>query len=371
MKLVEIFKESSHYGSLINKQKYDAMDSADKALYKYTADSYTSIVSHFEKLVEKYPFAGGKIYRGLHFDTQEEFETFMDSISSGSITIKSISSWTRNLKTAKGFSLTKKTYFPTLDIMWAEQSRRESGEHMTGYSGIVLKTTIPKNKAIDVNKTAYAKEDEIILPAGEYEVSIELKSEPFKLKYKDDVNQALSDIKSGKDTNSIIEWLIHSKLNELTSEQMDLILLTKYKKMFTIKSNEILDKTDIKITSDFNKGAYVNIEIPIPVIDETLYEKASSKFKSKYVKLLKSIDNELLKKLSLIEIQPEQITHIEISELKRFKNLYPDSRFIIAFKKLAVTGYNLINNSKHVKQNKIPIKHIAEVSTSLVKIMSI
>ena len=46
MKLKHILNEIS-YGSLIDKEKYNDLDNADKTLYRYTADSISKIDHYF------------------------------------------------------------------------------------------------------------------------------------------------------------------------------------------------------------------------------------------------------------------------------------------------------------------------------------
>lgn len=54
-----------------------ALTKAESRLSKYTYDGQTSLsTADFEELVDMYPFDGGTLYRGVHFDTKEEYLDF-------------------------------------------------------------------------------------------------------------------------------------------------------------------------------------------------------------------------------------------------------------------------------------------------------
>jgi hypothetical protein len=120
------------------------------------------------------------IYRGLHFDTKEQYDDFMSNFKN-KVKTNSITSWSASFETAEEFATTKKTYHPTSIIMSQEMERERSKEYMTGYRGIVLQTKIAANSGIIVRKTNYAKEDdEVILPSGTYNVKIQTVKKKFK-----------------------------------------------------------------------------------------------------------------------------------------------------------------------------------------------
>jgi hypothetical protein len=118
------------------------------------------------------------LYRGLHFDTKEEYDEFMNNLD-GKIDSGGITSWTTIYGTAEDFSLSKKTYYPTMAIMSQEQERSQKNERMTGYRGVVLQTVIEPNTGIDVRRTPYSKEDEVILPKGTYKVKVKTISKTY------------------------------------------------------------------------------------------------------------------------------------------------------------------------------------------------
>jgi hypothetical protein len=64
-------------------------------------------------------------------------------------------------------------------IMSQEQERSQKNERMTGYRGVVLQTVIEPNTGIDVRRTPYSKEDEVILPKGTYKVKVKTISKTY------------------------------------------------------------------------------------------------------------------------------------------------------------------------------------------------
>jgi hypothetical protein len=182
-----------------NKESYNWL----KEYTEYGYNKYPSENS-LKYLLKKYPNEQSiTIYRGLHFDTKEEYDKFMSSFNS-KVTTKVISSWSPSYSTAEEFAMTKKTYHPTAMIMSQEMEREKAKEYMTGYRGIVLKTTISPNTGIDVDKTKHAKESEIILPPGTYNVEISTVKKKFKHKIED-----------GEDTiGSIIDKMIDPKYKD-------------------------------------------------------------------------------------------------------------------------------------------------------------
>ena len=49
---------------------------------------------------------------------------------------------------------------------------RKNHERVVGYRGVILETTIKAGIAIDVTRSKFAKESEVILPSGSYKISV-------------------------------------------------------------------------------------------------------------------------------------------------------------------------------------------------------
>jgi hypothetical protein len=369
MKLNHILNEIS-YGSLIDKEKYNDLDNADKTLYRYTADSISKIDHYFSELLERYPFKGGIVFRGLHFDSQEQYENFISNINNGFLELSESSSWTRFKETAADFAHTKKSYFPTPDLMNAESKRRNSGEHMTGYAGVVLKTNIKPNIAIDVNLSEFAKEDEIILPKGKYKVDIVFKAEPFNRKYTN-IQAAFDDLKRGdKKSKQIIEWLLLSKFDELSSSQIDTIIKYKYGVILKISISELKDNVIVDLIKNYKSNTFeLKIDTPF-ILPIDLYKRASKTMQTKFDKMYNIIDNELNAKILKLE-SLENVIRMNINDLTQYANSYHHSKAIKSLKAIAVKTYNKVNEKNYAKSNNIPLNQLTKTLEILVKIMSL
>jgi hypothetical protein len=139
---------------------------ADKALHNYVKEEMNIYSKNtFEELKGYYGNTEDlTIYRGVNFKTRLEYHRFMKKINEDEGYISNSAAGFSRLKdTAMDFAETTKTYYPSLETMQAEDKRRREGEQVSGYCGILLKTTIKKYEGIDVNRSPYGIEDEILL----------------------------------------------------------------------------------------------------------------------------------------------------------------------------------------------------------------
>ena len=322
MKLKHLFE--MNYGSLIDAKKYNDMGAADQALYKYTADGFVPpFGSNYKDLEEKYPFDGGTLYRGLLFSEEEKFEKFMNNIKDGKIVMEDSSSWTPSVSTAIDFAKSEKTYFPTHEIMAAYSATQKAGDHMSGEGGgVVLKTVVPKGIGIDVNKTDYAKESEVILPSGEYEIEVHRVLRPFRTthstaeKAREMADELAQYAKTGEGDKKEMEkyavYLEKSWLDELSPEQVDAIILTQHplnldKAVAKINSKDFIDYSYIS-NDNFMEGLHLRCGIYSPVND-TLFNAASDDVQQKVIKFvelqLEKIEDELPDIIEKMEDQLE------------------------------------------------------------------
>jgi hypothetical protein len=161
---------------------YSNLEAHDRWLKSYTYDGMDKYPSDrvVADLLDYYPNdKESTIYRGLNFESKEEFDKFMNSIKSGEMETGSITSWSPSKSTAWQFAVTRPTYFLNFELMSADSERRKQREYMLGYRGVILKTTVKPGDAVDVTKSDYSKENEMILPPGTYEVEVE-EIKPFK-----------------------------------------------------------------------------------------------------------------------------------------------------------------------------------------------
>jgi len=126
-------------------------------------------------LKKRYPLDTERpVYRGMNFDTIEDWNSFVDELkqNNNQIKIASISSWTRSKGTANQFAVTRPTYYLNHSLMIAHDKMSASKERIIGYRGVIIQTTATPDDSIDVNKSNFSKEDEIILQPGTYQVQI-------------------------------------------------------------------------------------------------------------------------------------------------------------------------------------------------------
>lgn len=172
MKFVEFLYESN----ISDRYEGKKLDSIDKALSKFTVAGSSAkgeLLNKWDSLMKRYKNDySGKVWRGLNFKTKSEYDKFMDTIKDGYIEIDNVTSWSRDKKTAKIFSVTMPTYAEFVDhsnIPFYEKERREK-EHVYGYRGVVLQIEIDKGVGIDTSKSDIGIEDEIIIKDGRYKV---------------------------------------------------------------------------------------------------------------------------------------------------------------------------------------------------------
>jgi len=106
-----------------------------------------------------------EVYRGINFPTKKAYDDFIQKFEeNGGYLTSSASGFAKSLETAEDFASTTKTYFPTLAIMERESARQAMHEEVTGYCGVIIKTTIKPNQVVDVTRSEHAIEDEVLFP---------------------------------------------------------------------------------------------------------------------------------------------------------------------------------------------------------------
>lgn len=202
-----------------------------------------------------------KLYRGLNFDTREDYEEFLHAIDDGKITIEnSASSWTRDYQTARQFAKTKPSYmeFMTKEKMKLIDDADKNKEYVVGYRGIILEIDIGKNIGVDTSKTPYAAEDEIIIFSGTYKcICHELTKNSDRIK-SDGLEKILDEIEGHGDKedkgnyNSImISKIVQDHKDELTPKMKAFFGKRFLKKppmfYFDYENNKLFDSERDKI----------------------------------------------------------------------------------------------------------------------------
>lgn len=163
----------SFHASIVEGRNWqDISDPADRWLAKYTYEGLDRWPSKqiIGVLLDRYPAMPGMIYRGMNFDTKEDYDAFVAQLPT--LKTSGITSWTKHEKAAEQFAVTKPSYFLDLSVMQAYGKQQQEGERLSGYRGLILAMQIGDHEAIDVNLSKLGHESEVILPAGQYEVRI-------------------------------------------------------------------------------------------------------------------------------------------------------------------------------------------------------
>lgn len=209
--------------------RYEGLDDADSWLKKYTLENLDKWPNKDIQatLAQRYPVDQPTIiYRGLNFATKELWEKFQNAIKSGTMETGSISSWAPNPEEAESFALTKPTYFLDKELMQAETEKSKNKEMLSGYRGVILKTTVDKGQGIDVRKSKHGHESEIILLPGTYQVAIHEVVKRFKDQLEDgdtDINREIlsmgnEDLYGEKKKTKFFHYIMHHHINELSDE---------------------------------------------------------------------------------------------------------------------------------------------------------
>jgi hypothetical protein len=164
------------------KQLQHECQEEDIWLYQYIQNSANKKQlkpQYIRKLKEKYPLKKGNYiaFRGINFQTKEEYDSFMKEIENGTYTFKDISSWTLSYEYAKRFarciqkgtreddSIRKKELWN----MYHEKS------NITGYKGVILAIDLKKKMVLcDISEEGIGNmnEHEVILLPGTYPVFV-------------------------------------------------------------------------------------------------------------------------------------------------------------------------------------------------------
>ena len=210
------------------------MDRVDKALTKYILNPVyrMDVEMVIADAIDTYGNDKSMtLYRGLNFDTKEQYDAFIKSIRSGTLKTKGISSWSPDKSEAEAFAITKPSYmeFMSRSNMAQIDAQHKSGEKITGYRGVILTTKIGKKRGVDLKKFENRAESEVLLPLGSYKVT-------YKdiLTYKDSMSDGpettlMKLTTKSKDKDGILNYILKNyKPDQLSDEARHKIyLLTK------------------------------------------------------------------------------------------------------------------------------------------------
>lgn len=155
---------------------------ADAWLKNYTVDALDKFPSKqtLDDLLADYPYDGGTLYRGLNFHDREQYEQFLENTKNGTVLeTGDITSWSPVRAECISFAITRPTYFLNRELMQAEDKKNKDIDYMIGHAGVILKTTVKPGVGINVNKSEFGKEQEVILVPGTYKISVDETMLPF------------------------------------------------------------------------------------------------------------------------------------------------------------------------------------------------
>lgn len=155
--------------------KYDDVDSAINKYILYpemSGDLNNSKV--FDIAINRY---GNKnsmtIYRGINFETAAQYKAFNAELLNNNniISFNNISSWSNSFDEAELFAISIQTDIEFMTSEMISKIKQQKESYVMGYCGVVITTKIAPYTGIDTTLTKFARENEIILPKGQYKIS--------------------------------------------------------------------------------------------------------------------------------------------------------------------------------------------------------
>lgn len=170
---------------------------------RHTVDKYPT-QDIVDDLIHSYPYTKNlPVYRSVNFADEEQYRSFLDKTQHGTVlNTSTITSWSPDVHTAHQFAVTRPTFFDDEGkFSQPEDKKRKERDFLVGPAGVILKLSVPANSGIDVSKSKYTFENEIILVPGHYTISIYKTTIPYVKSIHDEnydeIIQALEDLDSG------------------------------------------------------------------------------------------------------------------------------------------------------------------------------
>lgn len=203
----------------------------------------------FQEMLEAWPNQEKKtLYRGINFKTKKDFDVFMENLNANDAYIQnSAASFTENFEIAKSFSLTSRSYYIDKDTMSDYKDQHTLGEIISGYRGVILEVTVPKNKVIDVQKSGFSLEHEYLFAPRE---AINVKITEIKTYY-DLIKEGELNIK-----NEIIKAIKKSRETKTYMVKNPFINYIRINNPEYLTDNikNIIVENDISLMKDFTKN---------------------------------------------------------------------------------------------------------------------
>lgn len=326
-----------------------AFEEADQWLQKYTSDTWAAKAVPDDEIVEDlkaaYPLDGPTtLYRGINFRTQEQYEKFMEEISSGVWESQTLTSWTKDPGIAEQFATITQIDVPDLETLKIYDEMKENKEKIAGYRGVILQTeATPEMALCDVTKSQYDREKEVILLPGSIPVKIYKEIKRFKDEFNgQDINEYIQKNKNNLDKKSL-DYILHHHADELDDTSREIIY--DYYKPNRILGVVIEQRNDTFEDSDdyyvavinFNYGFMNQVYQHLP---ESLQEE-----------VLEQIQEEAEQVAQILNENKDKIKRYEGTKLSTFSEYVDPSTMDLIYQPLT----ELINKQRADADNQIRI----------------
>lgn len=318
---------------------YSDLDNVDAVLKRYidnpSIGNRAGVANNQEELLKRY---GNKkklrLYRGLNFDTKEDFDNFIDTLNDGEITISSrATSWTRDKETAEQFAQTKPSYmeYMSREKMQQISTQEKELEYVVGYRGVILEIDVDQGQGIDTSLTDFKAEDEIIITKGTFKCkyhSVLKNSDRIKqMGIQALLNEITSKVKMNNRDHTLLSKILRDHRDQLTPDMKR--ILAKYylfdkpkpKLSYTIVTRDGHSYSDIR--PRFHEKGTLLIDLRVPKIlmtDIDLFLKSDiEQYVSEYKDEHKKVIQEVLKIVE--ESNYEQIVHTTNSFLQTWMDM--------------------------------------------------
>jgi hypothetical protein len=323
-----------------------------------------------DTLIQKYPNRPGVIYRGMNFTREENYTEFMELFhkSNGKLTFNVVTSWSGDPGTALQFALTQPTYQLNLAVLTAHAQQEKNRERLSGYRGVILKTTVSEGVGIDVDATGVGHESEIVLPPGTYQTEIYQEIKQYKHSLDDGdtsvedviLKTTLDSLRSRSTEHSFFDYVIHHHGQELSPQAQRHLL-----KLFGPQTGVPLFKSSVdQHTNYFTKKPEVTFDYHIPTI--RLFELAEKGiFTPEVTNKIRLLGKKIISQaLPVIESVIVDATYFNPAQLGLVSRVSKDNRVIDAIRKAirpAVAQLNQkvqdINKIQDPKDKRQAIEH--------------
>lgn len=347
----------------------ESKDDAEEWLSSYTLENIDKYPTEEirQTLLTRYPYEGGTLYRGLNFESEEQYNKFLEQTENGTkMKSGSISSWTPHVRESRSFAITRPTYFLNHSLMQAESQKNKDRDFMIGHAGVILETTVGEGVGIDVRKSKHGKETEVILIPGDYDIKIFKTFIPFMKSINDkNVKQEFLSIKdiSGDDEKIDAQKFEHIMFrfkdfdSEMSSHLFKLLSKTLSNPKFVV---DVEEQTDFGTRGWDSKLTQIdimwNISPAFFLYYNLLHESDRAKIDLIVKKLIKQMDAEFQQKTKDLDWAKTKV-RVRVSPSIQYaaQNEHINPTFLKKIYKGSGERYNALNSLDNVRAiNKLP-----------------